>query len=105
MPNKVKDQAYVINLDKYADAGTHWILFFVLNNDVTYFDSFGFEHIPREIRRYIGNKNMQTNVFRIQAYDSVMYGYFYIGFIDYMLAGKTLIDYASLFSPRDFIKK
>ena len=77
----------------------------MLNNDVTYFDSFGFEHIPREIRGYIGNKNMQTNVFRIQAYDSVMYGYFYIEFIDYMLAGKTLIDYASLFSPRDFIKK
>ena len=77
----------------------------MLNNDVTFFDSFGVEHIPREIRRFIGNKNMQTDIFRIQAYDSVMYGYFCIGFIDYMLAGKTLIDYASLFSPPDFIKK
>ena len=75
LPNKIKDSAYVINLDEYSDIGTHWIALYSLNN-VTYFDSFGVEHIPKEIKIFIGNKNMQTNVFRMQAYDSVMCGYF-----------------------------
>ena len=55
---------------------------YALNNDITYFNSFGVEYIPKEIKRFIGNKNMQTNIFRIQAYDSVMCGYFCIEFID-----------------------
>ena len=75
---------------------------YVSNNDVTYFDSFGVEHIPKEIIKFIGNKNIKTNIFRIQAYDSIMCGYFCIGFIDFVLAGKKLIDYTSLFSPHDF---
>ena len=75
LPNKIKDSAYVINLDEYSDIGTHWIALYSLNN-VTYFDSFGVEHIPKEIKIFIGNKNMQTNIFRMQAYDSVMCGYF-----------------------------
>ena len=54
---KIKDGAYVINLYEYSDIGTHWIAFYVQNNDVTYFDSFGVEHIPEEIKTYIGNKN------------------------------------------------
>ena len=70
---------------------------YVHNNNVTYFDSFGVEHIPKEIRTFIGNKNIKTNIFRIQAYDSITCGYFCIGFIDSMLAGKTLIDFANLF--------
>ena len=74
------------------------------NNDVTYFDSFGVEHIPKEIKTFINNKNIKTNVFRIQAYDSVMCGYFCIGFIDFMFKGKTLIEYTSLFSPNNFEK-
>ena len=74
------------------------------NNDVTYFDSFGVEHIPKEIKTFINNKNIKTNIFRIQAYDSVMCGYFCIGFIDFILAGKKLTDYTSLFSPHDFKK-
>ena len=61
---------------------------YVLNNDVTYFDSFGVEHIPKEIKTFISNKNIKTNIFRIQAYDSIMCGYFCIAFIDFMLAGK-----------------
>ena len=48
LPNKIKDGAYVINLDEYSDIGTHWIALWV-NNNVTYFDSFGVEHIPKEI--------------------------------------------------------
>ena len=44
------------------------------NNDVTYFDSLGVEHIPKEIKTFINNKNIKTNIFRIQPYDSVMCG-------------------------------
>ena len=74
------------------------------NNDVTYFDSFGVEHIPKEIKTFINNKNIKTNIFRIQAYNSVMCGYFCIGFIDFMFKGKTLTEYTNLFSPNDFKK-
>ena len=49
LPNKTKDEAYVINLDEYTDIGTQWIVLYILNNIVTYFDSFGVEHIPKEI--------------------------------------------------------
>ena len=73
-------------------------------NDVTYFDSFGVEHIPKEIKEFVKNKNITTNIFRIQAHDSVMCGYFCIGFIYFMLAGKKLTDYNNLFSPDDFKK-
>ena len=73
------------------------------NNNVTYFDSFGVEHIPKEIKAFINNKNIKTNIFRIQAYDS-MCGYFCIGFIDFMLAGKTLTEYTIFFSLNNFKK-
>ena len=86
---KIKDGAYTINLDEYSDIGTHWVALWVDNNDVTYFDSFRVEHIPKEIKTIIKNKNITRNIFRIQAYGSIMCGYFYIGFIDFMLAGKT----------------
>ena len=58
--------------------------------DVTYFDSLGVQLIPKEIRKFIGNKNIITNIYRIQAYDSVMCEYFCIVLIDFMLKGKTL---------------
>ena len=101
---KIKDGAYVINIDGYSNIGTHWVALYIQNNYVTYFDSFGVEHIPKEIRTFIGNKNITTNIFRIQAYDLIMCGYFCIGFINFMLAGKTLTDYTNLFSPHDFKK-
>ena len=94
---KIKDGAYIINLDEWSDIATHWVALYVQNNNVTYFDTFGVEHIPREVRTFFTNKNMKTNIFRIQAYDSITCGYFCIGFIDSMLAGKTLIDFANLF--------
>ena len=75
------------------------------NNNATYFDSFGIEHIPKEIKALIKNKNIKTNIFRIQAYDSIMCRYFCIGFIDFMLSGKKLTDYTNLFSPHDLKKK
>ena len=100
---KLKDGAYVINLDKYSDIGTHWLALYVMNNDVTYFDSFDVEHIPKEIKAFIDRSlSITTNIFRIQAYDSIMCGYFCIGFIDFMLAGKTLTEFTNLFSPNNF---
>ena len=77
----------------------------VQNNDIIYFDSFGVEYIPKEIKTFIDNKNLKTNIFRIQAYDSIICGYFCIEFIDFMLAGKTLFDFTNLSSPNNFKKK
>ena len=74
------------------------------NNSVTYINSFGVEHIPKEIKAFINNKNIITVIFRIQAYDSITCGYFCIGFIDFMLAGKTLTEFTNLFSPNNFKK-
>ena len=96
---KIKDGAYV-NLDEYSDIGTHWISLYVHNN-VTYFDSFGVEHIPKDIKTFINNKDITTNIFRAQAYDSIMCEYFCIGFIDFMFAEKTLFTnriYKSIFT-------
>ena len=77
----------------------------VNNNDVTYFGSFRVEHIPKEIKTFIDRSlSITTNIFRIQAYDSTMCVYFYIGFIDFMLAGKTLTEFTNLFSPNSFKK-
>ena len=104
MPKKIKDGAYIINLDEYEDVGTHWIALFCNRNEIFYFDSFGVEHIPEEIKEFIGNKNIKANIFRVQENDSVMCGYFCIGFIDFMLAGKKLTDFINLFSPHDFKK-
>ena len=104
LPKTIKYGAYVINLYEYADVGTHWIALYVKNNEVIYFDSFGVEHVPKEIKRFIGHKNTKANIFRTQADNSIMCGYFCIGFIDFMFAGRSLIDFTSLFSPYDFRK-
>ena len=104
LPNKIKKGAYVVNLDEYENTGTHWVSLFVKANKVIYFDSFGIEHIPEEINKFIGNKKIKASTFRIQAYDSIMCGYFCIEFINYMLKGKTLLDYTNSFSPNDFKK-
>ena len=79
---KMKDGAYVINLDEHADTGTHWIALFCNRNEIVYFDSFGVEHIPEEIKDFIGIKNIKANTFRVQANNPVMCGYFCIGFIE-----------------------
>ena len=98
LPDKIKKGAYVINLDEYKNTGTHWVSLFVKPKEVIYFDSFGIEHIPKEINKFIrseelgyavGNSDIKSNIFRIQAYDSIMCGYFCIEFINYMLKGKN----------------
>ena len=97
--------AYIINLDECSDIGTHWFALHVNNNDVTYLDSFEVEYIPKDIKAFIGHSlSITTNIFRIQANDLVMCRYFCIGFIDFMLKGKTLTEYTNLFSPNDFKK-
>ena len=118
---QIKKGAYVINLDEYENTGTHWIALFVKPKYTVYFDNFGVEHIPKEINKFINNDTtkstaepsslersaiarIKSNIFRIQAYDSIMCGYFCIEFINYMLKGKTLLDYTNLFSPNDFKK-
>ena len=58
--------------DEYESIGTHWIVLYVNDNNLTYFDTFGVEHIPKEIKKNIGNENITTNIYRIQAYNSIM---------------------------------
>ena len=106
LSNEIKKGAYVIYLGEYENTGTHWVSLFVKTNEVIYFDSFGVEHIPKEINKFIGNeqspsakarnKKIKASIFRIQAFDSIMCGYFCIKFINYMLKGKTLVDYTNL---------
>ena len=67
---KTKDGEYVINLDEYESVGTHWKALFV-NGDVKYFDSFGAEHIPKEIKK-LNNKNITKIILTIQAWLSLM---------------------------------
>ena len=76
-------------------------MLYVNGENVTYFDSFGVEHVPKEVKKFIGNKYIITNICRIQAYDSIMCGCFCIGFIDFMLKSKSLLDYTNLFTSND----
>ena len=62
LPDKIKDGAYVINIDEYYDIGAHWIALYVNNKTVTYFDSFGIKHIPKEVKKFIVNKSIITNI-------------------------------------------
>ena len=112
LPNKIKKGAYVINLDEYENNVTDCVSLFVKPKYTVYFDSFGVEHIPKEINKFIRSKELghvvrneiKSNIFRIQAYDSIMCGYFCIEFINYMLKSKTLLDYTNLFLANDFKK-
>ena len=63
LAKKIKDGAYVINLDDYADVGTHWIALFCNRSEIVCFDSFGIEHVPEEIKEFVGNKNIIANIF------------------------------------------
>ena len=73
-------------------------------NNVIYFDSFGVEHIPKEIKKFIGEKNIITNIYRMQVCSLIMWWYFCIRFIDFMLKAKSLLDYTNLFSPNEYEK-
>ena len=62
LPKKLKDGVYVINFDEYTDSGTHWIALYLLNIEIIYFDSFGIEHVPKEVKEFIGHKNIKANI-------------------------------------------
>ena len=89
---KIKDGAHLINLDEYKSIETHWIVLYVNGDNVTYFDNFGVEHIPKRIKKFIGNKNIKPNIHRMQANDSIMSKYFCIEIIDLILEGKSLLE-------------
>ena len=69
LTKKIKDGPYVINHDKYADVGTHWIALFCNKNTMIYFDSFSVEHVPEEVKEFIENKNIKANIFRVPEND------------------------------------
>ena len=75
---------------------------YALHNYVTYFDSFGVEHIPKEIKKFTDNSLILRNIFRRKTYDSIMYGCFCIGFIDFMLKGKSLTNFNNLLLPNNY---
>ena len=97
--SNIKYGAYIINLDEHESIGTHWIVYYVNDNNATYFDSFGVDHIPKEIKKFIGNRKIITNIYRIQAYNSMMCRYFCIGFLDFMLKGKSFLIIQIYFLP------
>ena len=82
----------------------HIGLLYFVTSEIIYFNSVGVEHVPEEIKEFVRNKNIIANIFRVQVNNSVMCGYFCIGFIDFILAGKKLTDFTSLLSPNDFKK-
>ena len=86
----MKDETYKVNLDEYEQIGNYWILLYVNIENVIYCDSFGVEHIPKEIRKFIGSKNIITNIYKLQAYDSIIWGYFCIVFINFVLKVKLI---------------
>ena len=94
---KIKDRAYIVNLDEYESKRTRWIALQVKSDTLRYFDRFGVEHILKEIKKIIGNRNIKTNIYRIQAYDSIMCRYVCTGFIDFILKGKSLLENTNLF--------
>ena len=97
--SKIKDGAYLTNLNESKSIGTHCIALYV-NDDVTYFESFTVEHILKEIEQ----KCHKKIIFKIQVYDSRMCWYFCVGLIDFMLTDKSLLENTNLFSPNEYEK-
>ena len=88
---------YIVNLDEYESVEAHLIALYVNGDKVTYFDSFGVGYNPKEIKKLIGNKNIKTNIYRMPEYKSIISGQFCIGFMDFMVKGKSLLDYTNCF--------
>ena len=91
---KIKDEAYVVNLDEYADLDTHQVALFCNKRELVYFNSFSVEHVPDVIKKFDQNKNIIAKIFRVQANNSVMCSYFGI-LIDFRVAGKKLTDFTN----------
>ena len=97
-------KSYVINLDDKDSKGAHWVSLFIYRNTAVYFDSHGIEYIPWEVLNKIRGKLITDNIFRTQDNEPVMCGFYCIAFMEYMLAGNTLLDHTNLFSPNDYKK-
>ena len=63
---RINDEAYIVKRDEYADVSTQWIALYVKNIEIIYFGSSGVEYLHKEIEKFIGHKNIKTNIFRIQ---------------------------------------
>ena len=100
--SEIKNGAYIINLDECESIVAHWIALYINAKNVTYFDSFEVEHVSEVIRKSNGNKNIITNIYRVQAFDSIMCEYFCIGFADFILKGKCLLEYTNVFPPNEY---
>ena len=101
---RIKDRVYIINLNDKQSKEIHWASLFCDRNTAVYFDSFGIEYIPQDVLIKIKDKSITHNIFRIKCDDSIMCGFYCIAFIEYTITGKTLLDYANLFSPNDYQK-
>ena len=102
--HRIKDGTYLINIDETNSKGTHWVSLFIDKNLAVFSDSFEIEYIPQKILNKIKDKSITHNIFRIRDNESVMCGFYYIAFMEYMFAGKTLLEYTDLFSVSDYKK-
>ena len=102
--HRIKDEAYVINLDHKNSKGTHWVSLFIDRNTALYFDSFGIKYIPLNVLNKIKDKSITHNIFRLQNNECIINEFCCTGLIGYMIPGKTLLDYTNLFSPNDYKK-
>ena len=93
-----------VSHDNKNSKGTHWVLLFINRNKAVYFYYFGIEYISQEVLNKIKGKLVTYNIFRIQDHESIMCGFYYIAVIEYILAGKTLLDYTNLLSLNDYKK-
>ena len=75
---------------------------FTDRNAAVYFDDFGIEYIPEKVLNKVKDKSITHNIFRIQDNESIMCEFYWITFTEYMLAGKTLLEYTNLFSLDDY---
>ena len=98
---KVNNGVYLVNLDDKKSKGTNRISIFIFRNTVADFDSFGVEHIPQEVLKKTKHKSIIHNIFRMQDNNFNVCGFYYIAFVEYMLAGKALLDYINSFSLND----
>ena len=103
LPRITQDGGYVVNLDDKGKSGTHWVAIFINDDRATYFDSFGVEHLPKEVVKFLRGKDLNVNIFRLQPAQSVLCGYYCLKFLDFMFDGKSLTDFTSMFSPTNFL--
>ena len=102
--SRIKDRANVINLNDKQSKSTPWVSLVIDRSTALYFDSFRIEYIPQELLNKIKDKSITRNILRIQFQDSIICRFYCIAFIEYMIAGKTLLNYTNLFSPNDYKK-